>query len=413
MSVLDQPLVSSSERSAPAVEAMRPAGALPAIAVFVDAYPKLSETFVRNEVRELSRLGHRVCVQAERRGDLAPDGMPVAWLADDKPGRRRRDFVWLMARHPTGCLRDLAARRRWRAEEEPIALRRLAPAARRVVRFRADHIHAHFAAGSALHAQRIARLLGLTHSMATHGYDVFRSPRNLREKLEQATFTVAMCQHFARHLRSIAPRARIEVMSAGVDGNSFRRSKPLPGGRTVIAVGRLVEKKGFEYLIRAAALLEDVEILIVGEGELRSELEELARALRLEDRVRFVGSRQNVAPLLEEADLLAVPCVVARDGDRDSTPVVIKEALAMELPVVAADAGGVAEAVHPPWGLVVPPRDSAALAEAIDSMLALALERRAVLGRQARSWVLEHASLKRESARLSGLIAGATRTVGR
>jgi glycosyltransferase involved in cell wall biosynthesis len=344
---------------------------------------------------------------------MSSSELSAAWLADDTRWRRRKDVAWLVARHPIGCLRDLAARRRWRREEQPASLRLLAPAARRVARFKTDHIHAHFAAGAALHAQRIARLLGVTHSVATHGYDVFRSPRNLREKVEQATFTVAMCQHFALYLRAIAPRARVEVMAAGVDGSTFRRSRPLPGGRIVVAVGRLVEKKGFEYLVRAAALLEDVEVWIVGDGELREELKDLARMLRVDDSVKFVGAKHNVAPLLEEADLLVLPCVVARDGDRDSTPVVIKEALAMELPVVATDAGGVAEAVHPPWGIIVPPRDSVALAEAIERMLGEPVERRAELGRQARGWVLEHASLKHESARLSGLIAEATGSSGR
>ena len=111
--------------------------------------------------------------------------------------------------------------------------------------------------------------------------------------------------------------------------------------------------------------------------------------------------------LLERADLLAMPCVVAANGDRDSMPVVVKEAMAMEIPVVATDEVGLPELVRDELGRLVPPGDAAALAAAIAELLdAAAAERRAAMGRAARAHVIEHADVHRETAKLAELIRG-------
>jgi glycosyltransferase involved in cell wall biosynthesis len=112
-----------------------------------------------------------------------------------------------------------------------------------------------------------------------------------------------------------------------------------------------------------------------------------------------------VCEVLEGADLLAAPSVVAADGDRDTMPVVVKEALAMEVPVVASDEVGLPEVVRPEWGRLVPPGDSDALAEAIDELLALPPTERAAMGRAGRAFVTEHCNLSTETARLAGWIA--------
>jgi glycosyltransferase involved in cell wall biosynthesis len=179
-----------------------------------------------------------------------------------------------------------------------------------------------------------------------------------------------------------------------------------------VAVGRLVEKKGFAYLIEAAAALEEREpldtVTIVGDGPLEANLRELAERLGVAHRVRLLGAREpdEVRGLLEEADLLAMPCVVAADGDRDSMPVVVKEALAMEVPVVASDEVGLPEVVRPEWGRLAPPRDTAALAAAIGEVLALPREERAAMGRAGRAFVVEAAGVDREADRLWSLVKG-------
>jgi glycosyltransferase involved in cell wall biosynthesis len=109
---------------------------------------------------------------------------------------------------------------------------------------------------------------------------------------------------------------------------------------------------------------------------------------------------------LEDAAVLAAPSVIAADGDRDTMPVVVKEALAMEVPVVASDEVGLPEVVRPEWGRLVPPGDARALAAAISELLALPLDQRREMGRAGRGFVLEECSLRRETERLVALIRG-------
>jgi colanic acid/amylovoran biosynthesis glycosyltransferase len=359
------------------------------IVVLLDRFPVLTETFVANELRALQEAGHEVRAEALERGDREPP-VPTRYR---EPGSVR-DLAQLLARHPLRCVADVLARRRLRREEWVRPLRALAPVARRLRR--GEHMHVHFAAGAALDAMRIAALTGATYSVTAHAWDIWLAPRNLREKLERAAFATTGCEYNARHLRSLAPRARIETIVMGVDPQRFRRSSPPAGGRTILGIGRLVAKKGFGDLARAAEGL-DATVRVVGEGPLRDALPgvELAGAL----------GPEAVRAELERADVLAMPCVVAPDGDRDSMPVVVKEAMAMELMVVATDEVGLPECVRPPWGRLVAPGDPDALRGALEEVLALGVEERAAAGAAARAWVLEHADVHRESGRLAELIA--------
>lgn len=382
--------------------------------VLVEHFPELTETFVGEELRALARAGHRVRVEPEvpgaDPGPAAGAGLEVRYRRDDPRRRRWADLAWLVARHPLRCLGDLAARRRWRREEWPRPLRDLAPTVRRATQAGDTHVHCHFAAAAALDAMRVARLMRVPFSVTAHAYDIFLAPRNLPEKLRAAAVVSTGCDYNVAYLRSLLPPGEadhVHRIVMGVDPDRFRRRPALPGGRTVIAVGRLVEKKGFADLIRAAALLDldggAERVLIVGDGPLRSELEQLAAHTPI---VQLLGRRRpdEIRALLETADVLAMPCVIAADGDRDSMPVVVKEAMAMELLVVATREVGLPEVVRPPWGRLVPPHEPAALAEAIEELLALPLEERAAAGAAGREWVREHASVDREAAKLAGLL---------
>jgi glycosyltransferase involved in cell wall biosynthesis len=389
------------------------------IGVLVDQFPELSETFIAAEAHALEALGHRVHVESARHAPhpnaAAAEGLSVAYIHGEGRGRRLRDMAWLALRHPLRVAADLVSRRRWRREEEVAPLRRLAPAARRLSRFGAQHLHAHFAEGAALDALRLAELLGLPYSVMTHGYDIFQLPRNLAEKHARAAFAVTACDYSARFLRErlSADAEPLHELVVGVDGERFKRRGGSAGGGVVLSVGRLVEKKGLRYLVDAAALLRDdpafERVTIVGDGPLADELREQALALGVSDRVELVGPREpdEVRELLERAAVVAVPCVVAANGDRDTMPVIAKEALAMEVPVVASDEVGLPEVVAAGWGRLVPPGDEGALAGALSELLALPVEQRAEMGRAGREHVLEKCNLARETSRLAGLIGAA------
>jgi glycosyltransferase involved in cell wall biosynthesis len=385
--------------------------------LLTDAFPARSETFVHNEAIALAELGWHVRVESSAR-PLRPERIIARrlrprYMEDDRLTEKLGSLLWLAARHPLRCVWDLRQARRWRAEEPAWHLASIAPFVRRLARSKEQHIHVHFAAGAALHGLRAARFLGIGYSLAPHAYDIFQHPRNLTEKLERAEFVVTDSDYNVEYLRQrVARRHRrkIQRQVLGVDGGFFRRTRPHPDAGVVVAVGRLIEKKGFSDLIAAAATLRDggmlKRVVICGEGPLRDELLAQIEASGLNGVVTIVAGwgPGPVRELLEQADLFAMPCVVAEDGDRDGAPVVIKEALAMELPVVGTDEVGVPEMVDDRWGRLAPPRDPAALAAAIEELLALPGAKRAEMGAEGRRFVLEHGDIRRETRRLSSLL---------
>ncbi|HEX8742052.1 MAG TPA: glycosyltransferase [Thermoleophilaceae bacterium] len=375
--------------------------------VWTDAFPVVSETFVVEECRRLIDLGHELEVVAGSRPErpAADDGgIPVRYLGDEGAAAQARALASL---HPSRCARDLRARARWRRAETVAPLRVLAPHVLRLAGTPGARVHAHFAAGAALSAMRVAALAGRPWSLTAHAYDVFASPANLAEKLRSAAFVTTGCRYNAEHLRGVGAE-RVHEIVMGVDPERFRRRRPHPDDGVVLAVGRLVEKKGFVHLVRAAARpeLSGARLAIAGEGPLRAPLAAEIERLGVGDRVTLAGRRDHdeVRELLERAAVLAMPSVVAADGDRDSMPVVVKEALAMEVPVVASDEVGLPEIVRPEFGRLVPPGDEAALARALSELLALPVERRAEMGRAGREFVKANADSRTEAARLSELL---------
>ena len=390
------------------------------IAILVDHFPALSETFVINEICAIHDLGHDVHVETAawvaERADV-PCRLAVSCLDDDRLTTRLIDLSWLVAHHPRRCLADVVARRRWRREELVRPLRVIAPEVRRVARRRTEHVHVHFAAGAALDALRIGRLLRLPYSVTAHAYDIYRAPCNLGLKLREASFAAGECAYSVNDLRAAAGpegAARVHVTVMGVDHERFRRRTPYPGGRTIVAVGRLVEKKGFRHLIDALAMLEDARLVVVGDGPLREDLEERVRAHGLTDRVDWRGAQRadGVRQALEEADVVAIPAVPVDDGDRDVLPLIAAEALSMEIPLVASDFVGLPEVVRAPWGRLVPPGDAAAIARALDDVLGRPLEARTAMGRAGRAFVVQTRDLRASARHVTDLMAQA-RTSGR
>lgn len=395
---------------------LRPTGRL-RVEIWCDTFPVLSETFVAAEAQELRRTGVAVRVRAGARpsdGGALPEGLPVAYLEDDHTALRALALALVVLRHPLGCLADLTARRRWRREEQTPPLRYLAPAIVRLARSPATRLHVHFAGGAALNALRMSRILGRPWSLTAHAHDIYRTPRNLREKLRSASVVTSGCDYTVRDLQRIAGpdgAGRVHRVVMGVDACRFRRRVRHPAERHVVAVGRLVEKKGFVHLLRAAAEPELAAVLdrltIVGDGPLRAELAAEITRHGLEAKVTLAGALDpdGVRELLEGAAVFAMPCVVAADGDRDSMPVVVKEALAMEVPVVVSDEVGLPELVRPAFARLVPPGDHRALAVALAELLALTRDERARMGRTGRAFVIEHGNLVVETARLRALLA--------
>jgi glycosyltransferase involved in cell wall biosynthesis len=306
-----------------------------------------------------------------------------------------------------GALREDVALR-WSAWiAAPLALAAGLRAARHVARRAgATIMHGHWVLPGGVTASMAAPELPLVVSL--HGSDVYVAERHAAlRRFAKLVFRraewVTACSDDLR-TRAIALGAApqtTEVIPYGVDPQRFRPSREAPESvrrafgldsrmPLVVAVGRLVRKKGFDYLIDAMAALRsvplDARLIVVGGGDLDGELR--ARAVRagVADRVLFAGTvhHDRVADFLAAADIVAVPSIRDEAGNVDGLPNVVMEALASATPVVATPAGGIAAVIRDgETGVLVPERNAAALAAAIQGLLE-APERRVQIGQTAR-----------------------------
>lgn len=310
-------------------------------------FPRLSQTFVLEEMLELERRGVEIVVLAGRGSDEPVQHPRVALL---------RASVHVLA--PDAAPRDVA---------ELLAAERV------------DHVHAHFATWAAEVARRASRIAGVPYSFTAHATDIYRQDIDeaaLAERMHEARFVVTVTDHNREHLLRVVNRhgmsGRVVRLYNGVDVARLRRDDSLRRGDLVVGVGRLVEKKGFDDLVRAAELLRDagrpLPVVLVGEGPERRRLEAMRDERRLARLVRLAGAcdQESVLDLLRRAAVLVLPCVVTPDGDRDALPTVVLEAMAVGAPVVSTRVSGIPEMVEDgASGLLVEQRDPGGLAAAV------------------------------------------------
>jgi glycosyltransferase involved in cell wall biosynthesis len=343
------------------------------VAYVPTSFPVLSETFVSLEVAELRRQGVRVEVVALFVGESEP-GAPAPdhlWRQDVTRVRFGLAHLRLAIARPRRYVRFLRLYRQLRDPE--LSVRHLPWWALELERRGVQVVHAHFAWSSASRAWGLALLMGRPWSVTVHASDLFAVQEHLEEKLQAADAVVTVCEYNRRWLREVLGLTRsVEVVVCGVE---VPERVALPEPTTdVLVVGRLVEKKGVDVLLEAVALLGDrpeLRVTVVGDGPLREPLQAQALSLGVADRVTFAGARTHAATLdaIAHARVLCLPCRIASDGDRDSMPLVIKEAMAREVPVVASDLVAVPEMLDASCGWLVAPEDPGALAKALAAAL--------------------------------------------
>lgn len=400
------------------------------VAYVVKTYPRLSETFILNEILALEARGVDVTILALKRPAESRFHEKLARVRGDvlyAPDVRSNAMIeFLTARLPRLEGREesisrlfweaLRSRNREALETLPAALAFLAIVRERGIR----HLHAHFATSAAALARQLADLAGVTYSFTAHAKDIFHDSVRLpvlREKAESAAFVVAVSDFSADFLRErLGPVAatRVQRLYNGLDLSEFPRPDAREGHDrtasvpTLLSVGRLVEKKGFPVLIEAVARLRNlgrpVRLVIAGEGEQRAELEAQIRSLRLQESVELVGalSHGDIRAWMTRADLFVLAAQVADDGNRDGLPVVVVEAMAAGLPVVSTPIVGIPEAVvDGVTGRLVPEKDAATLAAALVELLE-DRNRAAAMARAARVRVEEQFDGARSAATLEG-----------
>ena len=406
------------------------------VAYLLKRFPRLSETFVLNEILEVQRLGLDVIVYAledprENLVDPQAERLRPAVTYLHQPGRGWRSWRRLL----TGAAAQAVSQPRgaFRLVWALLATHRSLPSMRHAVeslwlardlrRRGAGHLHGHFAHSPAAVAYMVHLASGLPFSFTAHAKDLYTTlPRNLRIRAQAARFVITCTDFNRRYLEGLLDGSRhapIHVLYHGTDLRRFSPSGRHPEPGLVMSVGRLVPKKGFDYLIQALSRLDQgltpIRCEIFGGGGLRDSLVDQINATGLAGSVRLRGARllEEVIASYRTAAVFALAPVVMEDGDRDGIPNALVEAMASEVPVVSTRISGIPELIEDGVdGLLVEPRNSDALSAAIKRLLddpALA----ARLARAGRQKVERQFDITVNCTRLVALMTGQHEVAGR
>jgi glycosyltransferase involved in cell wall biosynthesis len=360
-------------------------------------YPVGSETFVVEEIAALRELGAEVMTVAfSGQADVVLD----RWRARNPAVAVLALLLLLRRPRALGCLLRGPFN---------VGLRvKLLAAASIARQRRINAVHAHFVWRSADAAEVIGCALGTGHSVTAHANDIFVTVGPVARRLAAAKTVITVCEYnrrwlVERHPGEVAGKLHVVPCCTRVEVEPTRPLRDEGGQLVILGAGRLVPKKGFDVLVRAMPHLQhDAVVVIVGEGPERARLEGLASDLGVAGRIVFAGwsSHEGMQAHYAAADVFCLPCRVAPDGDRDSMPVVVKEAMAAGLPIVSTVEVGVPEMVDDgDNGLLVPPDDHAALAGALGRLLGDPVLR-ARMGRRGHEIVAERFDLRDQAIRL-------------
>ncbi len=409
----------------------------PAVAIAMKGYPRLSETFIAQELLGLQRLGLTFAIWSLRhptdgakhlmhREITAPLHYLPEYLHDEWPRVLRgiaRAFTRPSVVRLLGVLlRDLArdrTRNRLRRFGQACVLARELPTSTR-------HLHVHYLHTPASVIRYAALSRGLTWSFSAHAKDIWTtSDWEKREKIADARWGVTCTRDGHAELSRLADRPdKVALLYHGLDLSRFPAPPDARAPRDgsdpaepvrLITIGRAVAKKGFDDLLASLALLPaelNWRLVHIGGGEMLSALKAQAGALGLASRIEWRGAQVQDAVIaaLREADLFVLPSKQAENGDRDGLPNVVMEAASQALPIVATDFAGIPEFVqHGREGLLLRPSDVTALAKALEG-LARDPQWRAKLGFAAfdrlRTEFSAQAGLERVHRALTAAVAG-------
>jgi colanic acid/amylovoran biosynthesis glycosyltransferase len=240
---------------------------------------------------------------------------------------------------------------------------------------------------------------GAPFTIVGHANDIFQRPLLLKEKAKRAKQFLTISEYNRQTLIALGiPREKLSVVRCGVsfDVRSVERPWQCHPTLHIGSIGRLVEKKGFDVLLRAVATLKkkdySINVSLAGEGPLKQDLMDLAKQLSISDRVDFIGAvaHSEVAAWMESLDVFVLACKKDRNGDMDGIPVVLMEAMARGIPVISSDLSGIPELViHGQTGLLAKPNDSDDLADKIETLLNSALLANSLIGNASRHVALE------------------------
>jgi len=396
------------------------------VAYIVKRFPRLSDAFILNELLELESLGVEVEVfsmnppeQDVRHRLIEKLNAPVFYL----PGKDFSSTVQVKSinycsdtddlvtlKQLTKSTKDISSPFPGKRQSQYVSLQIQAGILSGLLLMRGiTHMHAHFASDATTLAMLASRISGIRYSFTAHARDIYHTCSRpqldkafLITKLIESSFTVTVSDYNQAYLKRLTnDRGDIKRLYKGVN---LERLKFYTGDRektTILAVGRMVDRKGFEYLIQACSRLKSQNIpficKIIGDGPCRLRLEKMIQALGVDDVVKLCGSMTygEVLQAMRTATVFALPCVISKTGDRDGLPAVLLESMAIGLPVISTRITGIPEIIDDgKSGWLVDPEDSLALSVTLQDILLMTNSERREIAVNARVKAERQFSLK-------------------
>ncbi len=387
------------------------------VAYLVKTFPRLSETFILNEILGVEELGLELEIFSLRKPppanepvhpDVAKVKAPVRYIPSLFQPLWPLGLASLLCSHLALLFaapqRYFAAARFHFSSGNGPRLKDFLQAGylgRALNRAKFTHLHAHFANVPTTVAEIVKHLTGIAYSFTAHAKDIYLTPPSeLARKIKEAECVLTCTAVNQRYLAGLADQATpVRLAYHGVDVNRFgvlRSGDRQQNGEVplILSVARLCEKKGLEFLIEACHLLVDhgvnFQCRIVGYGPLEDKLQKMIVSLGLQDRVFLRGkmTQDQLATLYPQADLFVLPCLVLKNGDQDGIPNVLFEAMVCGVPIISTEIAGVRELIeHQKNGLLVEQRNAPALADAMELLIGSPGLRKE-LARQGRQTVL-------------------------
>ena len=396
------------------------------LAYLSNIYPKVSHTFIRREILELERRGHEVLRLSIRPcGEELVDPLDTAELPrtlsvlGQSPLRLILSTLVVLLSRPRAFAAALGIALQMHRVSDRGLLRHAAYVVEACFLLRAlrehevEHVHVHFATNAGSVMRLVRRLGGPPYSMTVHGPTIFDGPiaHSLGEKVQDAAFVVAISSFCSAQVRRWVPYehwSKIHVVRCGLDEDYFGPTTPLdPGANTLLCVGRLTAAKGPMLLVDALKQVvdegHDVRLVMAGDGEMRSVVEQHIRACGLGDRVRITGwiGSDQVREHLKQCRALVLPSFA------EGLPTVIMEAMAMGRPVVSTNIAAIAELVEPGVnGWLVPAGSVRKVAEAVREVMETPVERLNAMGEAGRRSVEQQHRTRTVMDQLESLLAG-------
>jgi len=400
------------------------------IAYLLDLFPVLSETFIVREILELKKNGFEILLFAREN----TKGKTFSEIVHNDSMILMKDVyyfyslrkkwknlqlgiyhLYFLVLHPIKYLKTFIFSFRQGNKIFKIFKSSVLYAIK-LKRYKVNHIHVHFALNSCTYAMIISMYTDIPYSFTIHAHDIFISELSelLEEKFYRSKFAVSISEYNKRYILKFYPAIdpqKIKIVHCGIDIKQLcHEDRKLNNTFDILAIGRLVEQKGFEYLIQACRILKQLQKFnfqckIIGEGKERPKLERLISEYGLTQTVYLLGSKEQseVLRTMKNTHLFVLPCVAEESGAMDGIPVALMEAMALEIPVISTMISGIPELVKNNAGILVAPKDAEALAMAIGKIAKLKTKQRVDMGSKARMIVAKQFNLEYEVKKLAKL----------